>query len=225
MSGTFSQRNATPECIRSTQPSASSSTSSFRPWGLDSSSHDTATTNERRVNAAQRHQPTPYGLPAPARGVAQNPLGLLPTIAFPRVTTTRAARSARNPRSQIGAQALSSQSRTPKSIDYKFACVILPTSVSPNLLHKKTCNLIGIAGEWFYIENWHRYPIWKFSRPHRRQITPIFYQGRTPPTLFRISSASSPRRSYCQRPKWMSEKTYGPSRTQSCLGKPTESSL
>ncbi|KAF8804311.1 hypothetical protein BYT27DRAFT_7259296 [Phlegmacium glaucopus] len=130
MPGTFSHQNATPECIRPTQPS---SLSSFQPWHLDSSSGGTATTNERRMNAAQRHQPTPHGLPVPAWGIAQNPLtlGPLPTIALPRVTTTRTAtRSARNPGSRVGTQALSSQSHAPKSIDYKFACVILPTSLN-----------------------------------------------------------------------------------------------
>ncbi|KAF8804485.1 hypothetical protein BYT27DRAFT_7213687 [Phlegmacium glaucopus] len=130
MPGTFSHQNATPECIRPTQPS---SLSSFQPWHLDSSSGGTATTNERRMNAAQRHQPTPHGLPVPAWGIAQNPLtlGPLPTIALPRVTTTRTAtRSARNPGSRVGTQALSSQSHAPKSIDYKFACIILPTSLN-----------------------------------------------------------------------------------------------
>lgn len=118
-------------------PTASSTsliTSSFRQWGQDSfsaASESTATVNDRRVAATQRHQPAPHGLPAPARGVAQNPLHLLPTITLPRVTRTVAsARSAARNRSQFGAQASSSQIHAPKTVDYKFACVILPTGVS-----------------------------------------------------------------------------------------------
>jgi hypothetical protein len=117
-------------------PSSSLTAPSFRQWdpspSLDSfSAESTASVNDRRISAAQRHQPAPHGLPVPARGVAQNPLHLLPTITLPRVTRT-AARSAvtgRN-RSQVGAQASFSQTHAPKNIDYKFACVILPTGVS-----------------------------------------------------------------------------------------------
>ncbi|KAF8913127.1 hypothetical protein CPB84DRAFT_516845 [Gymnopilus junonius] len=135
MSGTFSGRNATLEHVRSAQGSASSSTtSSFQQWALDPSFNSTATTNDRRTNAAQRHQPAPQGLPVPARGVAQNPLLPLPTIALPRITGTR---SVRNPRLPVGVQVSSSRSQKSKIFDYKFACIILPIGVSSILSQKK----------------------------------------------------------------------------------------
>ena len=122
-------------------PPTGSSTSSFRQWGLgldSSSAESTATVNDRRVAATQRHQPAPYGLPVPARGVAQNPLHL-PTITLPRVTrTAAAARSVRNPRSHVQVGTSSSQSHPQKIIDYKFACVILPIGVSQIFGKKKS---------------------------------------------------------------------------------------
>lgn len=141
--GTFcnaSTSQVTQERMRHAQPPASSTpstASSFRQWGLDSfSAESTATVNDRRVSAAQRHQPAPHGLPVPARGVAQSPLHLLPTITLPRVTRTAAHSALRNPRSQFGAQASSSQTYAPKTVDYKFACVILPIGVSQFIAEK-----------------------------------------------------------------------------------------
>jgi hypothetical protein len=147
--GTFSNApsQVTPERMRHAQsqaPASSSSSltaSSFRQWGpsLDSfSAESTATVNDRRISAAQRHQPAPHGLPVPARGVAQNPLHLLPTITLPRVTRTAARSAVRNLRSQVGpgAQASFSQTHAPKIVDYKFACVILPTGVSQSIAEK-----------------------------------------------------------------------------------------
>ena len=89
------------------------------------------------MSAAQHHQPPSHGLPTPAQGAAQNPLLPLPTIALPRITTTRTAtHTAHIPRSHLGAHASSSQTRPPKINQYKFACVILPISVSHILLQK-----------------------------------------------------------------------------------------
>ena len=142
--GTFSNASTghvAQERMRHAQPPASSSTSSsFRQWGPDIFSADsTATVNDRRISAAQRHQPAPHGLPVPARGVAQSPLHLLPTITLPRVTRTAAHSAVRNPRSQFasGAQASSTRIFAPKTLDYKFACVILPTGVSQFIFLQK----------------------------------------------------------------------------------------
>lgn len=146
MPGMFSDPStalATQEHMRSAPSMRTTTTASFQAWTPNNNQSDsTLNVNERRQEAAQRHRPPPRGIPAPARGVAQNPLYSLPTISLPHGTTTsrmatrtQHASSSRNTgRTHFGTTASQSQASKPKVKEYRYACIITPASVSSILL-------------------------------------------------------------------------------------------